>query len=192
MRRISLSALLLRAIILVPATVSFAACDDPFGLPDPTIANDVDTLTVFALTNSDIGEPIAFDMVDEEVAVPEFSDQFDFVFDIDGEDAVIMPAGSLGLTRGAGLQIVTDSTFAAIRLAAPDGYNLDTAVTVSAGTVFVARSRSTSQRCLIGNIARFGKFEILSVDPAERTITFRTMVNLNCGYRGLEPGLPAE
>ena len=36
----------------------------------------------------------------------------------------------------------------------------------------------------------YGKIEILAIDPVARSVTFRYLVNNNCGYLGLEPGLP--
>ena len=37
-----------------------------------------------------------------------------------------------------------------------------------------------------------GKFEILEIDAVARTVTIKTLVNENCGYIGLEPGLPED
>jgi hypothetical protein len=33
---------------------------------------------------------------------------------------------------------------------------------------------------------------VLSVDLVERRVDFQVLVNANCGYRGLEPGLPTQ
>jgi hypothetical protein len=32
--------------------------------------------------------------------------------------------------------------------------------------------------------------EVLAYDSLARTVTFQVMVNVNCGYRDLQPGLP--
>jgi hypothetical protein len=34
--------------------------------------------------------------------------------------------------------------------------------------------------------------EVLSFNPDERSVTFRILTNINCGYRGLEAGLPTK
>jgi hypothetical protein len=63
---------------------------------------------------------------------------------------------------------------------------------IDVGTVFLARSRSVPDGCsaITGALPRYGKFEVLSIDAAERVVTLQTLINVNCGYRQLEPGLP--
>jgi hypothetical protein len=39
-------------------------------------------------------------------------------------------------------------------------------------------------------LPRYGKFQVLAIDPAQRTVTLEFLIDRNCGYRGLEPGLP--
>jgi hypothetical protein len=58
--------------------------------------------------------------------------------------------------------------------------------------VFVARSRVSSLYCVYVAVPRYGKFLVLSIDPTARSITMQALVDLNCGYRGLEPGLPGS
>jgi hypothetical protein len=41
-------------------------------------------------------------------------------------------------------------------------------------------------------VPAYGKLEILSFDADNRTISFRVLANLNCGYKGLEPGIPTQ
>jgi len=42
----------------------------------------------------------------------------------------------------------------------------------------------------VGALPRYGKFQVLSLDPVARSVTFQTLVNQNCGYRSLRPGIP--
>jgi hypothetical protein len=43
-------------------------------------------------------------------------------------------------------------------------------------------------------VPKYGKMEITAIDPSPgvRTITFRVLTDDNCGYRGLDPGIPTE
>jgi hypothetical protein len=64
-------------------------------------------------------------------------------------------------------------------------------VVASPGTLFVIRSRSSNVQCAFsGGLPRYGKFHVLGVDLVARTVTLEMLVDLNCGYRGLEPGIP--
>jgi hypothetical protein len=48
------------------------------------------------------------------------------------------------------------------------------------------RSRVT---CTIG-VPKYAKLEIVGFDDVARTVSFRILIDDNCGFRGLEPGLP--
>jgi hypothetical protein len=39
-------------------------------------------------------------------------------------------------------------------------------------------------------VPKYAKLEVLSFDEAARTVTFRILIDENCGFKGLEPGLP--
>jgi len=54
------------------------------------------------------------------------------------------------------------------------------------GDRFVVRSRIV---CNIG-VPKYGKLEVTNFDPVGKTVTFRVLINENCGFKGLEPGLP--
>jgi hypothetical protein len=117
----------------------------------------------------------------------------DFAFDLDTTGAaVIWPAGLLGLGGAPGL-LRSDQAFADVLSAPLDGYVTDSLLTIDAGTVFVVRSRPSSSLCtLSSSLPRYGKFHVLAIDRQERSVTFEFLVDQNCGYRGLEPGLPNE
>jgi hypothetical protein len=38
----------------------------------------------------------------------------------------------------------------------------------------------------------YGKLHILSIDVPTRTVTYEVMVDQNCGYIALTPGLPTQ
>ena len=72
-------------------------------------------------------------------------------------------------------------------------YEIDSALLVTPGTVFLARSRSSSVLCsFLGSLARYGKFHVLDIDTGNRSVTLELLVDLNCGFRGLEPGIPTS
>ena len=177
------------ATIVVCAAV---ACDDT-GLLPAGFPNFVDTVTLHALKGTPISTPSAFDI---SVGIAVRTDQgqaFDFAFDIDSVgDAIIMPAGVLGLPAQAGLQM-SDLPFEDVDDAPYDDYVADSLFTLSVGDVFIGRSRNTSGNCYyLGSLPRYGKFHVLALDMQNRTITLETLVNVNCGYRKLEPGYPTS
>ncbi len=179
----------------VPAALASAltACGNPFALPPATRVNVVDSVTIFALTETDVGLPSAYDVVAQSRAFVELGEPFDFAYDIDGDGgAVIAPTGALGLVRSPGIQEVDSVSFDGITIAPIGGYNLDSALTVRIGTVFLVRSRASSLACTIGSVARYGKFRVIDLDPDLRSIRLETLIDTNCGYRGLEPGIPTQ
>ncbi len=193
MRRISFWHL---AFGLSTAAVAVAgsACGDPFG-QNATVENAVDTVTLYALRDTPIRLPSAYNMlqpVGSQAVRTDTTSQFDFAFDIDSAgEALIYPAGALGLSREPGLQLM-DKTFEQVRRAPDQGYRADSAITVAQGDVFVARSRVTSLLCVYVAVPRYGKFHVLALDTTNRSITLETLVDLNCGFRGLEPGIPGS
>ena len=182
---------------LVAATVTVtglallaAACSNTTGLPAAVFTNVVDTVSLWALRGTAITLPSAYVL---EGAVPVRTDttvNFDFAFDFDSSGkAALLPTAALHLGTGSGLQR-TSTAFAAITVAPTGGYILDSAVTVDTGTVLYAVSRPVG--CIIGAVPLYAKLHVLSVDTAARRLQFEILVDQNCGYRGLAPGLPKQ
>jgi hypothetical protein len=73
--------------------------------------------------------------------------------------------------------------------AVSNNYITDSAVVIAVGDRLYARSRLV---CTSLGVPQYGKLEITRLDAAERAIGFRYLVNNNCGYRSLQPGLPRE
>jgi hypothetical protein len=169
-------------------------CDDS-GLYPATYPNYVDTVNLYALRGTPIATPSAFDIAYGITARTDQGDAFDFAFDIDSlGEAILLPAGALGLTAEAGLQL-SDATFDEMDEPPDDGYVVDSVLTVSLGDLFVGRSRNTTgmDGCLYyGELPRYGKFRALDTDFQSRTLTLEALVNVNCGYRKLEPGHPTS
>lgn len=190
MRRISFWHLGVGASALI-LSASAAGCGDPFG-QKAQFSNTVDTLTLFALRGTAIRSHSAFDMYSLSTSRTDTTSGYDFAFDIDATGrALIYPGGALGLTKDAGLQLM-DRTFDAVHSAPETGFSTDTAIVVNSDNVFVARSRTSSLFCVYVAVPRYGKFHVLAIDTTARSITLEALVDLNCGYRGLEPGLPGS
>ncbi len=165
------------------------ACGDALGLPPVQSDNVVDTTVLFALQGTDISAPSGFDIVSGLRSRTDLAEPFDLAFDIDANDrALLFPAAALGLLTEAAVRESSQS-FGAIDRAPTDGYQSDSALVLRVSMVILARSRAAPQFCaFLGAIPRFGKFRVLAIDQAARTVTLEFLVNVNCGYRSLEPG----
>ena len=169
-----------------------AACSSGTDLPEPTDANLVDTTTVWALDGTTITDPSGFSIPDRIAVRTDQSAAFDFAFNIDNSGkAVFLPIDLLGLGAVSGVNpglLLTPLPFDSIRTAVTgDSYVFDDTVSAVVGSSYYARSRVV---CTTLSVPMYGKIEVLSVDPDARSITFRYLVDNNCGYLGLEPGLP--
>ncbi|HEX9729813.1 MAG TPA: hypothetical protein VGA37_15050 [Gemmatimonadales bacterium] len=177
--------------ILAAIAVAAGACDNPLALSPARFDNTTDTTVIYALRGTDIALPSGFDMSRDQPARTDRAEPFDFAFDIeDSGRAVLLSADILGVVTGAGILVVDDS-FEGVTSAPLDGYVVDSVVVVTQGTVFVARSRGISCS-LLGTLPLYGKFRVLGIDPLLRALTIEKLVDINCGYRGLEPGLPSS
>jgi len=150
-------------------------------------------VTVFALSGTPVYQPSGYSMTERRVVRLDQSATVDFAYEITPAGKhVLLPAAMIGqglTTTDPGLQAVA-VPFDSLKLAVTDGYlTLDT-VAVAAGDVLYARSR-VPKTCYLG-LPAYGKLEVLSFDDLARTMLFRVLVNLNCGYKSLEPGLPKQ
>lgn len=193
MRSTLISPLSLRLLAGTTLIVIASACSDPFFLGPATIINRLDTTVIFALSTAEVGEPSAYDMLARSNSVTELGDDFDFVFDIRSDgSAILTPRGALGLSASSGLQLVEDQ-FGDIETPPSSGYVTDEPTVIEVGDVLVARSRTSSSGCsFLGAIARFGKFHVLSLDYAAGELQLELLVNGNCAFRNLQPGIPAD
>ncbi len=71
------------------------------------------------------------------------------------------------------------------------GYVTNDSVPVTLHQVYYARSVVNTSVCTLG-IPFYAKLEVLAIDDSTRSVTFRILTNVNCGYRGLEAGLPKK
>ncbi len=174
------------------AAATLAACGADSFLPQPTVENVVDTITLGALRSTPVGIPSAYSLSNSVPVRTDLSSNYDFAYDIDSVlGPALYPAQATGVyfpsSTNPGLQRMTVA-FDSITKALSNGYTLDAALAIDSGDVFLARSLI---RCNIG-VPEYGKLQVLSIDSVAHTVTFQIMVNNNCGYRGLQPGLPSN
>jgi hypothetical protein len=178
-------------VVAAAAVVAAPACSGN-QLPDATLTNTVDTATLGALDGAALWEPAAFDATTGFPVRTDQTSAFDFVYTIDELGRhVLIPLAALGLgstsTANPGLQKVSVS-FDALTSAPSDGYLTNDTLVINVGDVIAVRSRVA---CYLG-VPQYAKLEIFSFDDSARTMEMQTLSDINCGYRGLQPGLPAN
>jgi hypothetical protein len=172
------------------ALLATVACSDSSGLPDPTFPNEERTVTLYALTGTPVATPSAYAIHGNQRVRTDVSQDFDFAFSVNESDGrpVFVPRAVLGIEPNATLQpglMPSSLTFEGITEAPSNGYITVQVVPIAVGDRFLVRGRIT---CTIG-VPKYAKLEVVAIDTA-RTVTFRVLTNDNCGYKGLQPGLP--
>jgi hypothetical protein len=168
-----------------------AACNSTTGLPAATLTNVVDTVSLYALRGTAIALPSAYQLQDTTAVRIDQTVSLDFAFDFDsmGHPA-FYPTGALRLGTGSGIQRTTTG-FDAITLAPTGGYTLDKPVVVDTTAVLYVASRPIT--CLFGVTSPlYAKVRVFKVDTLAKRVDFLILVDQNCGYRGLAPGLPNQ
>jgi hypothetical protein len=184
----------LTPLLFAGAAALAISCGSPTGL-GAYRTNTVDTVSMFALTGTPVSAPSGFSILNGAPIRTDVALAFDFAFDIDSAGrAKFLPTGALKLGEATGLQISTQ-IFDSIKIAPTTGYQLDSAVFVHDSTVVIAHSNPNDCVTTIGYQAPYyAKFRILTIDttsgPNGRRIDFEILADRNCGFRGLEPGLP--
>lgn len=180
----------IRSLLSLLALASVAACGDDDNLPEPTQENFVDTVTVGSLTDTPVTTPSGFSVIEGAIRT-DLDAGFDFAYDIQGTpetgQTVILPRAALGITSGNSAEpgvMRRDETFDEIEAAPSNGYVTEEAVPVALGEVYIVRSRIV---CNLG-VPQYAKVEVIGLE--DNSLILKVLANLNCGYRGLEPGFP--
>jgi hypothetical protein len=172
------------------ALLAAIACSDSNGLPDPTLTNVERTETLYALTGTPVGTPSGYALEGSRRVRTDASIDFDFAYNVEPDGRhVFLPRAAMGIEPNASLQPgfqARSVSFEEITEAPSNGYITEEVVPIAVGDRFVVRSRVT---CAIG-VPKYAKLEVTSLDATARTVTFRVLTNENCGYKGLQPGLP--
>jgi hypothetical protein len=180
----------MRSFPLLFALLVAAACSDDNGLPDATLNNIERTDSLYALVGTPITTPSAYAIEGSRRVRTDISIDFDFAYNVEPDGRrVFVPRAVLGISETSvnpGFQARTEA-FEDIREAPSNGYITDRVVPIAAGERYVVRSRIT---CVTIGVPKYAKLEIISFDDVARTVSFRILTNDNCGFKGLEPGLP--
>jgi hypothetical protein len=179
-------------LLLAGAVVPFvSACGEPTRLP-PLTSVISDTLTVYALTGTDISFPNALNV--GSLVVLRISGVFDYeiAFDIDGAgNAVIIPAALLAAQevgiRRVGLQKVEES-FDELTSAPRTGYVYEQKLVVAPGEAVAIEAGVPCPYPYPQVI--FSKLVVDSVNVTNRAIHFHAVTDPSCGFRSFLPGLP--
>ncbi|MDO8666046.1 MAG: hypothetical protein Q7J79_05500 [Gemmatimonadales bacterium] len=180
---------------LFALALGISACGDPLTLPPATLETVELSFTLYALTNTSVGTPSAYNMITLATVRTDRSIDLDFAVDMVGGTAgdsavVIIPRGALGFQLDGGVQLAAEP-FDSIVLAPVNGYVEDAPLPVDSGDVVLVASRL--QQCNFGiNRPRYAKLRVESVNRAQRSIAFKIRIDPNCGYRGLAPGIPSN
>lgn len=187
-------ALSFSATVLAAGTL--AACGDNNLLGPANIQNTTRVTSVWAISGTSAALPAAYRFTTESLERPQIlsngSVNFDVAFDITADGKVaFLPVRALVPAPPAGAPAVGMQRSAAGFLAtsrAPDrGYTEDSTAVIGVGETLVLQLRGAG--CVLGD-PFYAKATVDSIITSERRLVLRTMVNRNCGYRGLEEGIP--
>jgi hypothetical protein len=177
-------------LIFLLLALGGAACSDSNGLADATIENIERTDTLWALVGTPVSTPSGYSVNGSQRVRTDLSIEFDFAYNVQtGGEHIFLPRAALGIDTANAAKpgfLIRSESFDDITLAPSNGYITDVPVPIALGQRYVVRSRVT---CAIG-VPKYAKLEILSFDEVTRIVSFRIMVNDNCGFKSLEPGLP--
>jgi hypothetical protein len=172
---------------VVALALAALGCGDDDNLPDPTSANVIDTVTIGSLVGTPITTASGYSVTAGAVRTDQTA-AFDFAYNIEAGQPVFLPRAALGLPSGTtadpGLQKRSES-FDEIEVARSNGYTTDAPVPVALGDVFMVRSQVS---CSGLGVPRYAKIEVIGLEG--QLVDLKVLANINCGYKGLEPGLP--
>jgi hypothetical protein len=181
-------------ILFLAACALIDSCDSPSGL-QAVFSNRIDTVSLYALTRTPVSLPSGYSISGRQTVRTEVGASFDFAFDIDTTGRpVLLPTGPLKLGQQSGIRLSAQD-FDSILFAPTTGFNVDSAQLVHENTVLLVMTRATPCQSAVGFAAPYyAKLHVLAIDttstPNGRRIDFLILVDVNCGFRGLEQGLP--
>jgi hypothetical protein len=180
----------MRSLFVVVLLLAAVACSDSTGLPDATLTNTERTDTLYALIGTPVSTPSGYALEGSRRIRTDLSVEFDFAYNVESDGShVFLPRAALGIDPTAAVNpgfLASNGTFEAIKVAPSNGYVTDRAIPIAVGERYVVRSRVT---CSIG-VPKYAKVEVVAIDDVARIVAFRVLTDDNCGFKGLEPGLP--
>lgn len=188
-----------RALLLSVALAATMGCGDDDGIVGiATTLNTARTVSVFALSGTPPALPAGYYFVTESLVRPQLLSSggvnFEMAFDLNSDGRVslipakvIVPEAPIA-APSIGIQ-QSSVPFEQLARAPDRGYVYDSTFTGQVGDTFVLQLLVSG--CTFGS-PLFAKVSIDSIHVAERRIVFSSMVNRNCGFRGLTAGLPTN
>lgn len=191
----------LPALLTAVAAALVAACNDPFAVLPASISNTVDTVEIYAVNGTGIDKPSGYVIAERrplKLGLETSSYNFDFLYRIDASAGpqlvpftVVAPRVDTTVTAsGRAGFIPTTTAFESITIAEQVGYVVDKPQNVALGSTFYLRS-GLPNGCYLG-IPYYAKLQVISINPETRSIKVQILTDINCGYRGLEPGIPKK
>lgn len=184
----------LSALSALATAALLTACGDALSLAPAQLENRIDTLKLYSVGQSPISAPSAFIMAGRQTARLDQLVNFDFVYGTDPSGGrYFLPFAAVAPTsqtvRLPGF-LTTETTFDEITVAEQVGYITNDTIPITLGQVLYVRS-GVDPNCFVGT-PYYGKLQVLGFNEAEHSVLFRFLINVNCGYRGLELGLPKK
>jgi hypothetical protein len=177
-------------LLAVPAAFTGACSGNPLGTAQ--IENVVDTVVLSALVGTPITRPSAYSVSSNQAVRTDQTSAFDFAYNVlpDGRH-VFLPLATLGLTSTTAEPgfLPTNDAFGDITDAPLNGYLTIDTLDAIPDLRYVLRGRIV---CTTLGVPNYGKLHVLSVDDADRTVTFEVLANRNCGFRSLRAGIPTD
>jgi hypothetical protein len=191
------------------ACAAIVGCNNDAFKYRPGLLVRADTITVFALNgtpavlpsgvNVGAGQLSGDSVILRPSAVPsDGGTVFDFALDINAQGSVVAYPAPLVVrssARRVGLQKVV-TPFDQITQAPNTGYGYDSVeVTLATSDVLLVQANRAGlgERCVERGTfgydpVLYAKAQVISVNTVERSVKLRTVLNPNCGFRGLTPG----
>jgi hypothetical protein len=191
-----------RSLLLIAGAAAIVGCGDP---TRPVAANNTigALLTVFAFSGTPLSAPTAINTLGARTVVASGSSNFDVVFDIrDGQAVAIPPLAIIGIGNAA-IQKVS-VPFDSLNVAPVDGYNDSSAVAIGVGDVLAVRSQPVECSNAFGlSPFIYSKMVVKAINASDtsttgdnamppRTIQLDMVVDPNCNFRSLAPGVPTS
>ncbi len=169
---------------------ALGGCGNPLSLAAAHFENQVDTVRIWAATQTPVHLPSGYAIT---LRLDQVS-SFDFLYDIDPAGRrIFLPFEAVAhtgrLAGNPGLQ-TTPTPFEDITEAQQLGYLTTDTIPLAVGQVYYARS-VIDPKCGLG-IPYYAKLKVLAFDDSDRSVQFEILDNINCGYRSLAIGLPEK
>jgi hypothetical protein len=182
-------------LVAVAAVAWLGGCDDrsPF---EARFENRLTVNNLYAMNGTLPSLPAAINLRAQRVTRIDPGWGFDVAFDMDSVGfvkvySVKSVASELpALLNRVGFAIDSVHSFDQIAEAPASGYKYDTSMVLGAGNVLLIDVFDASCRNEFTGFNIRAKLRVDSVDVVSRSIRLHMLVNQNCGFRSLLPGMP--